>query len=301
MINIKAWLSAFRLRTLPLALSVIFMGAFVAGREDKFDLLVFLLAISTTLFLQVLSNLANDYGDSIHGADSIERKGPSRAVQSGVISAQAMLRAMYIFSGFALVSGLLLIYLGLKDFELSYNIFFLLLGIAAIAAAIKYTAGKNPYGYRGLGDLFVFLFFGPVGVVGTYFLMSKNLDWTVFLPANSMGLLSVGVLNVNNMRDHISDAKAGKISIVVRMGFRNAKIYHTVLILLAFESMTLFAWINGLSAAAYSFFLSLPIFLFHLRFVWKTTEAELLDKHLKVLALSTLLFCLVGGLGLILA
>lgn len=295
----KAWISAFRLRTLPLALSVIFMGTFLAAEAEQFDGLIFGLAVLTTLFLQILSNLANDYGDSIHGADSSDRKGPSRAVQTGAISSGAMLKAIYFFSTYALLSGLALIYFGLKDLEWSYNLLFLFLGIGAIAAAIKYTAGKNPYGYRGLGDIFVFLFFGPVGVVGSYFLMSKTFDWTILLPASSMGLLSVGVLNVNNMRDHISDKKAGKISLVVKMGFENAKTYHTALITLAFMSMALFVQINQLPLQAFCFLVTLPLFLRHLRFVWDVKEPEKLDKQLKVLALSTLLFCLSAGFGLL--
>lgn len=299
MTQTKAWISAFRLRTLPLALSVIFMGTFLAAQAKHFDVLIFSLAVLTTLFLQILSNLANDYGDTIHGADSIDRKGPSRAVQSGAISSGAMLKAIYVFSGFALFSGLTLIYFGLKGLEWSYNLFFLLLGIGAIAAAIKYTAGKNPYGYRGLGDIFVFLFFGPVGVVGAYFLMSKSFDWIVLLPAASMGLLSVGVLNVNNMRDHISDKKAGKISLVVKMGFENAKTYHTALIALAFISMAVFVQVNQLSFKAFSFLITLPLFMRHLQFVWNVQEPEKLDKQLKILALSTLLFCLSAGVGML--
>ncbi|MEX2589644.1 MAG: 1,4-dihydroxy-2-naphthoate octaprenyltransferase, partial [Chitinophagales bacterium] len=154
--------------------------------------------------------------------------------------------------------------------------------------------------YRGLGDIFVFLFFGPIGVAGSYFLMSKGFEWSVLLPASSMGLLSVGVLNVNNMRDHISDKMAGKISLVVKMGFENAKIYHSALILLAFISMTIFVHFNDLPITGYSFLLAAPLFILHLRFVWKTNAPELLDKQLKILALSTLVFCLMGGAGLIL-
>jgi 1,4-dihydroxy-2-naphthoate octaprenyltransferase len=229
--TISNWLSAFRLRTLPLAFSCIITGSFLAALYT-FKWEITLLALLTTLFLQILSNLSNDYGDTVHGADSADRIGPKRAVQSGKISKASMKMAMIVFALLALISGLLLLYIALDNVKTI--LIFLLLGLSAITAAIKYTAGKNPYGYKGLGDLFVFIFFGIVGVEGVFFLHTQAFSVNGLLPASAIGLLSVAVLNLNNMRDHVSDAKAGKNTLVVKMGFENAKRYHAALIILSF-------------------------------------------------------------------
>lgn len=204
----QAWLHAIRLRTLPLALSSILIGSFLAAFEGSFRWEVFGLAAVTTIFLQVLSNLANDYGDSVHGADSLERKGPIRAVQSGIISLPEMKRAMIVLAICSFLSGIALLYLALGDWKLF--LLFLGFGLLAIYAAITYTSGSNPYGYIGLGDISVFAFFGLLGVVGTYFLHSLDFDWLVMLPAVSLGCFSTAVLNINNIRDIDSDIKAGK-------------------------------------------------------------------------------------------
>ncbi|CAN5429654.1 1,4-dihydroxy-2-naphthoate polyprenyltransferase [soil metagenome] len=296
---IKLWLSAFRLRTLPLALSTIFMGSFLAANVFAFRWSVFALAVTTTLFLQILSNLANDYGDTQHGADSEGRVGPMRAVQSGAISLKDMRTAMGILAVLALTSGVALLMVAFTDWV---NILlFLGLGLAAIAAAVKYTAGKNPYGYRGMGDVFVFIFFGLIGTAGTYFLYTSHLEPLIFLPAISMGCLSTGVLNLNNLRDHINDKKAGKITMVVRLGFEEAKRYHRVLIITAFVAALLFTYAHYQSMWQLAFLLSGPIFLTHLREVAQNQEPALLDPQLKVLALSTLLFSLLFGFGLYLS
>jgi 1,4-dihydroxy-2-naphthoate octaprenyltransferase len=219
--KVKAWISAFRLRTLPLALASIFLGSFIAAAHGAFDWLIFSLCVLTTLFLQILSNLANDYGDSIHGADGEHREGPSRAVQAGLISATQMKKAMTVFGVLSFITGVLLIYTAFQA-QWWLALIFLGLGLGAIYAAIRYTAGKNPYGYKGLGDLFVLLFFGLVGVGGSYFLYTQVLDWFILLPATGCGLLAVGVLNVNNIRDIKSDEVSGKRSIPVRIGRENA-------------------------------------------------------------------------------
>lgn len=296
---IKLWIEAFRLRTLPLALSTIIMGAFLAANAFAFSWPVFILAVTTTLFLQILSNLANDYGDTQNGADNAERVGPQRSVQSGAITAEDMRIAMGIFALLALGSGIALLAVAFSNWV---NILlFLVLGIGAIAAAIKYTAGKNPYGYRGMGDIFVFLFFGLVGTAGTYFLFTSHMEPLILLPAISMGCLSTGVLNLNNMRDHIPDQKAGKITMVVRLGFAKAKQYHQALILTAFGAALLYTFAHYQSIWQFAFVLTAPIFLNHLRFVAQTKEPALLDPQLKVLALSTLLFSVLFGLGLYLS
>ncbi len=298
--SIKSWLAAFRLRTLPLAFSSIAMGSFLAGAESKFSWSVFLLAIVTTLFLQILSNLANDYGDTVHGADSAERIGPQRSVQSGAISLGAMKKAMIIFAVLAFVSGVALIFVSLGSISGLYPALFFVLGLGAIAAAIKYTAGKNPYGYKGLGDVFVFLFFGIVGVAGTYFLHTNEINAYVLLPAASIGLLSAGVLNINNMRDRISDGKTGKITIPVRLGPVYSKFYHLGLIASAWLAALVFTFINFRSSSQLIFLISAPLFILHLIKTFQNQEPALLDKQLKALVLSTLLYCLTFGIGYLL-
>lgn len=293
------WLNAFRLRTLPLALSVIMMGSFLAASHGAFSWSILILAITTTLFLQILSNLANDYGDTEHGADSDDRIGPKRAVQSGAITAADMKKAMYVFAVLSLVSGLALIVLSLVDLPKSYLIGFFVLGLASIAAAVKYTAGDNPYGYRGLGDLFVFLFFGLVGVAGSYFLYTNTIDWSILLPASAMGLLSTGVLNLNNMRDRVSDERAGKITLPVRMGFAGAKVYHLILVSLAIVSASSYVALHFTELNNLLYVFSLPLFIRHLSFVLQCEEPQLLDPELKKLALSTLAFCLLFGIGML--
>lgn len=296
--KIKHWLQAFRLRTLPLALSSIFMGNFLAKWQGAFDGAILGLAVATTIFLQILSNLANDYGDSIHGADSADREGPSRAVQTGAISKAQMKMAMIVFSVLSLVSGLLLLATAFVENWILIFVF-LVIGIAAIYAAITYTAGSNPYGYRGLGDISVLIFFGLVGVFGSYYLQTKTLNWEILLPALSCGLLATGVLNVNNIRDIDSDQKAGKISIPVRIGRDNAVVYHFVLLGLAMLSALVFVWLNTSDWTSYLFVLSFPLVIKNALAVKNKTTAAALDPYLKQLALSTLLFVILFGVGLV--
>lgn len=295
--NLKHWIEAFRLRTLPLALSSILMGAFLANWQGLLRWDVFGLAIATTVFLQILSNLANDYGDSVHGADSVDREGPARAVQTGVISSAQMKRAIYVFGALALVAGIVLLIVAFGE-DWKWLLGFLLLGIAAIYAAISYTAGGSPYGYKGLGDISVLLFFGIAGVFGSYFIHAKQLDWMVLLPAMSCGLLATGVLNVNNIRDIHSDKKAGKLSIPVRIGRSNAVIYHFTLLSLAMICAMVFAFLNMSSWVSFLFVLSFPLFVVNGLAVKNKKSAEALDPYLKQLALSTLVFVVLFGVGL---
>ncbi|WP_234364099.1 1,4-dihydroxy-2-naphthoate polyprenyltransferase [Lunatibacter salilacus] len=292
----QAWFYAFRLRTLPLALSSIFLASFLAASSGNFRWEVLILASVTTILLQVLSNLANDYGDSIHGADSSERKGPIRAVQSGVISTGEMKRAIVIFSILALVSGLLLLYVALSDFVL-FSVF-LVIGLIAIGAAVTYTSGKNPYGYIGLGDLSVFIFFGLTGVVGTYFLHSLTFDPLILLPATSLGLFSTCVLNINNIRDIESDKMAGKKSIPVRIGIRAAINYNSTLILAGNVSMAIFCLITE-AYGGFLFLVTVPLMVHIGVGINQEASPSQIDPFLKKMAIATLLWVLAFGLGII--
>jgi len=296
----QAWIHAFRLRTLPLALSSVIMASMLAAGAYKFSWSITILAVITTLFLQILSNLSNDYGDAVSGIDNDERVGPVRAIQSGVISAEEMKQMMIVFAVLSLCSGLLLVYTGTQKLEMSYGLIFVMLGVAAVTAAIKYTVGKNPYGYRGLGDFYVFVFFGLIGTLGTYFLQTKDLPLSIWLPAISVGLLSVGVLNMNNMRDIINDEQSGKRTIVVILGSRVAKTYHMLLLAGAFLCGVLYVLFNLTSVYNFLFLIAFIPLSFHARRVWINNEPVLLDSELKILALSTLLFSVLLGLGYIL-
>jgi 1,4-dihydroxy-2-naphthoate octaprenyltransferase len=293
----QAWLAAMRPRTLPLAIASSILGGFLAAQNGVFSWPVTLLCVLTAVFLQILSNLANDYGDSIHGADHIERAGPKRAVQTGLITAGEMKRAMGIFAALSAVSGLMLVIYALGISALPYVALFLLLGSAAIWAAISYTAGSNPYGYAGLGDIFVFIFFGWVGTMGTYFLQAFSWNWLVLLPATSVGLLSVAVLNVNNIRDIDSDRQAGKQSIPVRIGPHKARIYHWILLSGAVVVAFLYVGLTYESPWQFLCVLSLPLLIRNGTAVWKTYDPLKLNPMLKQLSLSTLVFVFTFGIG----
>ncbi|MDX5436749.1 MAG: 1,4-dihydroxy-2-naphthoate polyprenyltransferase [Pontibacter sp.] len=297
---VKAWISAFRPRTLPLALSCIGMGGFMAAANGVFDGVVVGLCVLTTLFLQILSNLANDYGDSKHGADSVHREGPMRAVQAGHIQAEQMKKGMLVFSLLSLVSGLLLLWVSFGTEGILLFLLFLALGLASIWAAINYTAGDKPYGYAGLGDIFVFVFFGLVGVLGTYFLQAQALQPTVILPALICGFFSTAVLNVNNIRDINSDTLAGKRSIPVRLGPRRARIYHVLLLLGGVLSAFAYVLLNYQSLWQFLFVLALPLVLVNGVNVWRKQTSRELDPYLKQMAMTTLLFVLLFGVGQVL-
>ena len=298
--RLTIWLEAFRLRTLPLSLSCIFMGSFLAKASGVFRYDIFMLSVVTTVLLQVLSNLANDYGDSIHGADSAERLGPSRAVQTGAISKASMRRGMIFFASLSFFIGLILLFIAFND-NLTLLFIFLAIGVLSIFAAINYTTGKKPYGYMGLGDIAVLIFFGFVGVGGTYFLQTKTIDLPVLLPAMSCGLLATGVLNLNNIRDIESDKNAGKKSIPVRIGRKNAVIYHYILLFGSMFLALVYTWNNFESYFQLLFLLTLPLLFINARAVKINKEAQAIDPYLKQLALSTLAFVLTFGLGLLLS
>lgn len=292
----KEWLGAIRLRTLPLALASIGLGSFLAAFEGKFRWTIFVLSGLTTICLQILSNLANDYGDAQHGADHDDRDGPSRAVQSGKISPRSMKMAIYLFISLSLISGVSLLFISISGFSTSFILLFII-GILAIGAALTYTMGKNPYGYAGFGDLFVVLFFGFVGVMGTYFCHTGSFSVTALLPAFSCGLLSTAVLNVNNIRDIVSDKKAGKMSIPVRIGRKNAVFYHWTLMAGAIFSTLIFVIISYHSPIQFMFLITTPLLFFNGLKVATIKEAKNLDPYLKQMAISTLLFIITFGIG----
>jgi len=294
------WIKAFRLRTLPLSFSNILLGSAIAFANSGGDFIalffswkIFVLTLITTLLLQILSNLANDYGDSKKGADNENRIGPERAVQSGAISLKAMKNAIIVFSALSLIAGLSLLYLAFYG-QINWKfIAFFLLGIASIAAAIKYTVGKGAYGYSGLGDLFVFIFFGIVGVAGSYYLQAHMLPWQIFMPAITMGCFSVAVLNLNNMRDQVNDKAVVKNTLVVKLGFRNAKIYHGLLFVIAYAAFPIPLLITEFSIL--NLLLILPVGLIHALHLWrvyKVCKPVEFDPELKKVALSAFLFSL---------
>jgi len=286
MANSSDWIGALRLRTLPLSISGILVGSFVAVFQGYWNPIIFTLALSTTLLFQILSNLANDLGDSLKGADNSERVGPMRAVQSGSISKDAMKTAVILTSILSFVSAGLLIYFGTRNLSATSVYIYIGLAIASVFAAITYTIGKKAYGYNGLGDLFVFIFFGLVSVIGVYPLFSDTLSWILILPAITIGFLSTAVLNLNNLRDRENDEKVGKRTLVVKLGASNAKKYHYFLIITAFSSWIVFLvltrnWLGFISL--------IPIILFikHLVFVARNTVPRELDSQLKIVALGT--------------
>lgn len=298
MSNLQVWLSAVRLRTLPLSVSGIFVGSCLAYyATDKFNVLIFIFAITSTIGFQVLSNLANDYGDGTKGTDNHERIGPERAIQSGQISPEQMMVAIQNTIMFIIFSVFALIYSAFGVYYILYAFIFIVLAGIAVYSALTYTIGDSPYGYRGLGDLFVFLFFGIVSVVGTYFLNTLRLDHVVILPAISIGLLSVGVLNVNNMRDIKSDEKSGKHTLAVKMGSKRAKQYHLFLIYGAIIASVLFSILYYSSPYNFIFYLAyIPLFK-HIKVVVNATHPSEFDPQLKFLAITTFIFSILLGLG----
>ena len=297
---IKNYIKAARLRTLPLSVSGIIVGSLLGASElGGISILnsdIFWLAIATTIGFQVLSNFANDYGDGIKGSDK-NRSGEVRMVASGAISPSQMKSAMIITVIITLVVALGLIYQAFGKENFIYSILFFVLGIASIVAAIKYTVGNSAYGYSGFGDLFVFLFFGLVSVVGSYFLFTKQLNFEIFLPAISIGLLSTAVLNLNNLRDFEEDKKNSKNTLVVKLGVSKAKVYHYVLFFFAFISASFYTFFNYKSALQLLFYISFIPLLVNALKVYKTSDLLLLDSELKKVALSTFLFGILFGLG----
>lgn len=300
MSKFSTWVGAARLRTLPLSISGIIVGSSIAAQQGQFNLAIFSLALGTTLGLQILSNFANDYGDGVKGTDNEDRIGPMRALQSGIITQKEMLRAMVITAVATFILAVLLIYASFEVENWIAALVFLLMGIGAIVAAIKYTVGNSAYGYRGRGDIFVFIFFGLVAVYGSYFLYTHDNNFVSFFPAVAIGFLSVAVLNLNNLRDRISDAKAGKNTLVVKLGERKAKNYHYLLIIGALFFMLIYSAMVSRELDDYMYLLGFIPLIFHLMRVDKNENPKDLDPELKIVALSTFGISILFAIGLVL-
>ncbi|WP_396164150.1 1,4-dihydroxy-2-naphthoate octaprenyltransferase [Flavobacterium sp.] len=295
--NIKPWIQAARLRTLPLSLSGIIVGSAYAYHQGFSDWRIVVLALLTTLGLQVLSNYANDYGDGVKGTDA-NRIGEKRLVAAGIISAKQMKRAVLITANITFIVALGLIYIAFGKDNFVLSLIFILLGISSIGAAIKYTVGKGAYGYSGFGDVFVFVFFGWVSVIGSNFLYTHVIDWKLFLPASSIGLLSVAVLNLNNMRDIENDTIAGKNTLVVKMGLHWAKKYQEACIAMASILFIVFCIVVKVSAIPV-LIINIPLLL-HIGKIKKSEKYEDFDPELKKVALSTFALSILFWLTLIL-
>ena len=292
--NFKAWISAARLRTLPLSVSGIIVGSSLAMNHLFWQSSIFWLAILTTIGFQVLSNFANDYGDGIKGADD-NREGEQRMVSSGLISPKQMKTGILITAIFSMISAIVLIYYAFGAEDFLHSLLFFMIGIASVIAALKYTIGKNAYGYSGLGDGFVFLFFGLLSVLGSYYLLDHQMVLDLLLPASTIGFLSMAVLNLNNMRDIENDAKNNKNTLVVSFGSSKAKIYHYVLICLAVLLTLLYSIINDHSIRQLIYVIAFIPLMINLVTVYKNKEPKLLDSELKKVALSTFSFALLFG------
>lgn len=298
--KIKPWLSAMRLRTLPLSVSGIVIGACMAHYNGAFNLAVLIFAILTTISLQILSNLANDYGDGVRGTDNDQRLGPQRAIQSGEITPDEMFEAIKFNIIIIIFLVFALIYSAFGWNNYLFILLFFVLGALSVYAALNYTMGDSPYGYRALGDLFVFIFFGFISVIGSYMLFTKQIDHLVFLPAVALGLLSVGVLNLNNMRDVESDSNSGKITIAVKLGLDRAKTYHYLLIVSAMTVAAIFAILYYVEPYNLMFFITYIPLIIHLKVIKKAKSAKDFDGQLKILALTTFVFSILLGVGYIL-
>ncbi|MGY0157633.1 1,4-dihydroxy-2-naphthoate polyprenyltransferase [Edwardsiella tarda] len=295
----RAWLESLRLRTLPLALASIVTGSAIAAWQHTFSLAIALLALLTAALLQILSNLANDYGDAIKGSDTPERIGPLRGMQKGVITQAQMKRALIITVLLTIVSGVALIAVACQKPQDILG--FLLLGLMAIIAAITYTVGTRPYGYMGLGDISVLIFFGWLSVAGTYYLQAGTFDQVVMLPATACGLLAAAVLNINNLRDIENDARNGKNTLAVRLGPRNARYYHVALLGGAVLCLALFALLDLRSLAGWLFVLAIPMLYRHASYVFHQRSPEAMRPMLENMVKGALLTNLLFAVGTVLS
>lgn len=301
--KLKAWIAAARLRTLPLSVSGIIVGGSLGYEQYQLSIqmvsesccapiylsVIFWLAVLTTIGFQVLSNFANDYGDGIRGTDD-QRKGEQRMVASGIISPKQMKRAMYLTGAITLLIASMLIFQAFGNEHFLWSFIFFNLGILSVIAAVKYTVGKSAYGYSGWGDVFVFLFFGLLSVLGTYFLFTKSLNFWMLLPAISIGCFSTAVLNLNNLRDREEDSKAGKRTMVVKLGESMAKIYHLLLLSFGMIAALIYTMLNFSSWSQLGYAISFLPLVWNMKVVFQNKIPAKLDGQLKVVALSTFAF-----------
>ena len=292
------WLVSLRLRTLPLAIAVISTGAVLAYDAGAFSWNIYGLALLTTIFLQILSNLANEYGDFDKGTDNGDRQGPIRSMQDGAISKNAMFRAIVFLGLLSFFSGVFLLYTASDSPIMFWS--FLALGILSMAGAVYYTFGDNAYGYKGLGDISVFLFFGLLGVAGSYYLFTKSIDLYIWFPAITVGLFSTAVLNVNNVRDIENDKNSGKVTIPVKLGRAGAVHYHFLLLAVGLASTILFTASNYQKITDWLFLLIIPLLLSNAYGVRRHAGTRALDPKLKQMVLTTLLFVALFSIGILL-
>jgi len=285
-----------RLRTLPLSESGVILGMFIAisrGFGCGFRTVFFL--ILTTALLKILSNLSNELGDTLHGTDTSDRQGIHYSLQDGEMTVAEMKRLIACIFVLCCISGLAMIWSSFGTFLAMEPACLILLGGAAIWAAMHYTLGSNPYGYMGLGDLFVFIFFGLVSVLGGYYLCSHDLTYHLaVLPASAVGCWSIGVLNVNNIRDMKTDELTRK-TVAMKMGARGARIYQSVLVFLGWALMAIHTYLTGRSPLSWLYFVTLPLFVLHLKGVW-SREDRALDPMLPMLVMSTFLTVILMGI-----
>ncbi|KGQ70266.1 1,4-dihydroxy-2-naphthoate polyprenyltransferase [Chelonobacter oris] len=298
-IAFNMWLETARPKTLPLALASIVTGSALAAFVGAFSWTISLLSILTALLLQVVSNFANDYGDHLKGSDTAERIGPLRGIQHGVITPRQLRNGLILAIAASLCSGLALILLATKSWQ--DLIAFAVLGLLAVIASVTYTVGRKPYGYIGLGDISVLIFFGWLGVGGTYYLQTHSIDFPVLLIATACGLLATAVLNINNLRDIEQDRKAGKNTLAVRLGDKPAKLYHCLLISSAVLLYLAFTLCYFLHWSGFLVVLAFPLLLKHAWTVLHATEPQQLRPMLAQMSMLALLVNLLFSVGLLLS
>ena len=295
--NIKAAIKSMRLRTLPLSMAGVLLGILLATADWRVDIWTAVLIVLTTVCLQILSNLSNELGDVLRGTDTVDRQGPQYGLNGGEMTVGQMKGLIATFVVLCMVFGALMTWQAFGTLLSLTPILVLMLGAAAIMAAMKYTLGRNPYGYRAMGDIYVFLFFGLISVLGAYFVCTAGvgLHWKLLLPAAGIGLFSVGVLNVNNIRDMETDA-ANRVTVAIKLGEKRAKIYQTVLIALGWACMMAYCLLCWPSVWHWLWLITLPMYILHLRGVW-TRTGKALDPMLPLLVMSTFALSLRMGLG----
>lgn len=293
---LKACIKSMRLRTLPLSLSGVILGVTLAADKTDVSPWTAALIFLTTVCLQILSNLSNELGDTLSGTDSADRQGPKYALGSGDMTIGDIKKLILMFIGLCVISGLAMIQVSFGSLFKTESICLEALGAAAIVGAMKYTLGKNPYGYRGLGDVFVFIFFGLVSVLGGYYVAARELPPLIMLlPASAIGCFSVGVLNVNNIRDMKTDA-VNRVTVAIKLGMKGARIYQTILVTLGWALILVFCAVYDFAPGHYIFIITLPLYIKHLQGVWTRSERAL-DPMLPMLVISTFFLSILAGAG----
>ena len=293
--KIRYFVAAMRLRTLPLSLAGVSLGLMLAAADYRVNWAVIIFTLLTTACLQILSNVSNELGDFLKGTDRTDRQGPAYSLSGGYLRKEDFKVMIIIYIVLCAVFGLAMIWCSFGTFFSVESLLLMVLGVSAIIAAMRYTLGRNPYGYRGMGDLYVFMFFGLVSVLGSYFIASHEMFWRMLLPASAIGAFSVAVLNVNNIRDMATDANT-RVTVPLKIGEKWAKVYQTVLVLAGWCCMAAYSLLRVQDVWHYLFVLTLPLFVVHLAGVWKRT-GKALDPMLPLLVMSTFIFSVLGGLG----